>query len=288
MTARLPRSRSGGSAALRAVAPALRGAVAGLALCAASPVLAQTIPPPTGSVSPDGDYAYSGRISYDPAACSRGAGGMVYFAVGRRVLRQPMDNLGYMMGMDAADRRAIPHVKRPEEPAGCPDHPIQMFSYTLLRVSAMPGDLAGPASNDADRISALIHNGDRPARQNSFFTLVCGSGERPPDHTAAGFVGCRTPRPCDQAASYESTEYAEPNGTKVALTCEVRAPACTIEQGGVCQGGYLLREHFTVNFTFGVARLPIARFPAADQEMRRRLDAAEVKDFEWAPDAGGN
>ncbi len=88
-------------------------------------------------------------------------------------------------------------------------------------------------------------------------------------------------------AGYEATAYAEADGTRLGLDCDVRPPRCTIEQGGVCEGGYLLREHFTVNFIFGVARLPVARFIAADQELRRRLDTAEVKDFEWAQEPGG-
>lgn len=95
---------------------------------------AQTIPPPQGSVSPEGNYAYSGTFSYDPATCSRYAGGMVYLAVGRRVLRQPMENLGSMNGGTTAMRRERPHVRHPEEPVGCPDHPDQTAVYYLSRI----------------------------------------------------------------------------------------------------------------------------------------------------------
>jgi hypothetical protein len=70
------------------------------------------------------------------------------------------------------------------------------------------------------------------------------------------------------------------------LECEAGSK-CTIERGH-CEGGYLLREHFTVNFEFKVSALPIERFPAADQELRRRLEAAEVRDFKWAQEPAGN
>jgi hypothetical protein len=190
---------------------------ASLALWAAAPALAQPVPPPTGSVSPDGDYAYSDTFSYDPSTCSRDPQGMVFFAMGRRVLRQPMDNLGYMMGLSAAKRRVMPHVRHPEEPVGCPDHPIQMWSYTLRRVSAMPGDPPSPASAEADAIGAIVHAGDFPFRRNDLFKFFCRPGNVSPDTSVLGFVGCRTPRQCDQAASYEAIEYAEPNSTKIAL-----------------------------------------------------------------------
>lgn len=257
-----------------------------LALWATAPALAQPVPPPTGSVSPDGDYAYSGKFSYDPSTCSRDPQGRVYFAVGRRVLRQPMDNLSYMTGLNAAKRRAMPHVRHPEEPVGCPDHPVQMWSYTLGRVSAMPDDPPSPASADADRISVLVHAGDRPFRRNGAVARVCARDNWPPDTSAPDFIGCRTPRQCDQYAHYEAVEYAELNGTKVALDCG-GGSRCTIERGW-CEGGYILREHFTVNFKFGVSSLPIAHFIAADQELRRRLEAAEVRDFEWMPTTSDN
>ncbi len=244
---------------------------------------AQSPPPPTESVSPDGDYAYSGRFSYDPSTCSRDPQGMIFFAVGRRVLRQPMDNLGYMMGLNAAERRVMPHTLHPEEPVGCPDHPVQMSAYDLRRVSPVPGDAPAAASADANRISLIINDGDIPNQQNDLFELMCRT-HKLRDYGVPGFVGCKKAYPCDQGAAYQATEYAGPDGsTKVALEC--RASLDCTPRLAACSGGYLLREHFTVNFKFAVGALPIERFPAADQEVRRRLDAAEVRGFEWSSKA---
>ena len=248
----------------------------GLNSLSAGRAAAQDIPPPHGSVSPDGDYAYSGHFQYDPATCSRDPHGMVFFAVGRRVLRQPMDNLGYMIGTNAAFRRVMPHVRHPEEPVGCPDHPVQMQVYNLHRISAMPDDPPGPASADADRISAVVHAGDRPFRRNSIFEMICKE-HKLNGASVPGFADCRTAPTC--LIAYEAMEYAEPDATKVALQCESDKCPGQITR---CEGGYLLRERFTVNFTFSPVLLPVSRFIAADQELRRRLDAAEVRDFEWA------
>jgi len=101
-----------------------------------------------------------------------------------------------------------------------------------------------------------------------------------------GFVGYKKAYHCDEGAAYQATEYAEPDGTKVALNCRVSLD-CT-PRLATCAGGYLLREHFTVSFQFAVGALPIERFPAADQEVRRRLDAAEVRGFEWMPTTSDN
>jgi len=272
-------SRLSTSCRPRAATAAPRVIAACLAFWAAASALAQPVPPPSGSVSPDGEYAYSGRIHYDPSICSRDPQGMVFFAIGRRVLRQPMDNLGYMMGLSAAKRRVMPHVRHPEEPVGCPDHPIQMWSYTLRRVSAMPGDPPSPASAEADAIGAIVHAGDYPARRNGMFPRMCAMNQ-PRDTSVPGFVGCTNPPSCEPAVTYLATEYAEPDGTKMAVDCQTNA-SCTGRLDH-CEGGYLLREHFTVNFEFSPNKLPIARYIAADQELRRRLETAEVHDFEWA------
>jgi len=48
-----------------------------------------------------------------------------------------------------------------------------------------------------------------------------------------------------------------------------------------CQGAYRLRDDFAVNFTFATAALPLEKFIEADQELRRRIDVAEVTNFNW-------
>ena len=251
----------------------------GLHSLSAEKAVAQTIPPPHGSVSPDGDYAYSGHFHYDPSTCSRDPHGMVFFAVGRRVLRQPMGNLGYMVGTNASDQKAMPHVRHPEEPVGCPDHPVQMSVYHLQRISAMPDDPPNAASAGADRINVVINGDDVPYRRNSLFELMCRT-HKLRDYSVPGFVGCKKPYYCNEDVIYQAIKYTEPDEIKIALDCRVIFD-CTPRLVS-CAGGYLLREHFTVNYEFAVSALAIENFPSADQELRRRLDAAEVRGFEWA------
>ena len=86
----------------------IMGSAAGSLPLLTSKALAQPAPQPPAAYEPD--MAYSGKLSYDPSTCSRDPQGMIFFALGRRVLRQPMDNLGYMMGLNAAERRVMPHT----------------------------------------------------------------------------------------------------------------------------------------------------------------------------------
>lgn len=64
------------------------------------------------------------QIQYDPSKCAKDAHDMVYFAVGRRVLRQPKANLTYISGASVEFMNALPRPPMPDEPEGCPDHPI--------------------------------------------------------------------------------------------------------------------------------------------------------------------
>ena len=240
-----------------------------------------TLPPRPARAAPPPEPAGNGKLRYDPSTCSRDPQGMVYFAVGRRVLRQPMDNLTYMLAFTDKHRLTMPHPRHPEEPEGCPDHPIQQEVYHLRRVSAMPGDPPNAASSYADRLSLIIHNGDIPNSRNGLFEFMCNKFTLR-DYTMPEFIGCKKPYHCNESVTYQATDYAEPNGTKLALFCD-EGPKCTGELTS-CDGGYLLHDHFTVNFGFEVSVLPIEHFIAADQEVRRRFDAAEISDFEWLAD----
>ena len=241
---------------------------------------AQPIPPPTGSVAPNGDYAFSANFKYDPSKCSRDPEGMVYFAIGRRVLRQSMDNLGYMM-VTPSRRQAMPHVRHPEEAWGCPDRPLQMSVYHLSHISDVSGSPASAASAGADAIHVIMHGGE-PFRQNKLVKAICAN--HPDDTSIPGFVGCRG-GPCDSSGRYEATEYREPNGIKVAVDCMVWSviEPCRHEDA-VCQGGYLIENDLTVNFTFGLRFLPLERFIEADTELRRRITSSEIREFDWSPE----
>ena len=165
----------------------------------------------------------SGNLSHDPSSCSRDAEGMGYFAIGRRVLRKPAGNLVYMLSWPAKDRPALPVVKHPDEPEGCPDHPIQQAVYHLSHVSTVSKDQSGPTSLYADAVSVIVHGGT-PYTRNTLFEGMCQTHPLR-DFKVPGFVGCRKAYSCDKGGAYQATEYSAPDGTKIALDCRAALTA---------------------------------------------------------------
>ena len=228
--------------------------------------------------------AESRRIPYDPSKCATDAHDMVYFAVGRLVFRQPEWNLRYIAGGSKEYLAALPKPPQPDEPEGCPGHPIQGGAFDIFPWSAPPGEAANAATAYADSLYLIVNDGNRPTSENGLFALVCKSyGLR--DNGVAGFDGCKKPFHCDEDVAYQTTEYEAPVGGKVALFCRVAADCSGIPS--VCDGGYQIKKNFVVNFSFRTARLPIVQFIAADRELRRRIDLSEITDFKWADDHQG-
>jgi hypothetical protein len=238
----------------------------GMFSCYAVPARAQAFP------------SYHRQIPYDPASCPEDAHGMVYIAIGRHVLRQPRANLIHITGGSPAYSAALPKPPDPKEPEGCPRHPIQGAAFTLGRISAMPDEAPTAASRYADNIAVIINDGAAPAAENGAFAAMCKAFQIP-IMSVPGIIGCRKPFKCDQDVAFEAKDYSGSDGVEVAMFCRV-VPDCS-DKLAACDGGYRLHSDFTVNFRFGVASLPIAQFIEADRELRRRLGAAEVKDFEW-------
>ena len=228
----------------------------------------------------DGAWAASRALPYDPETCARDARDMVYFAVGRRVFRQPKDNLTYITLGVPAFRASLPQPPKPEEPEGCPDHPIQGAAFHLSHVSAMPDDPLGAGVQDADRIRLIVNGGDRPNSKNDLFKAICETYSLPVADVP-GFSGCKKPFECYMDVTYEAEDYADVDGTPVALFCPVgiNCASSPIQ----CYGGYRLRRDFIVNFRFATGQLPIGKFIEADREVRRRVASSEVKDFQWSP-----
>lgn len=247
--------------------------------------VAQPIPPPTGSISPEGNYAYSAKFSYDPDKCSRDAGGMIFFAIGRRVLRQPMANLAYSMGQSVSERRDGPQSLHPDEPWGCPDHPLQMAVYHLSHVSDVTGSAVSFDPDLARSFYVILHNGP-PNRQDGLQALFC-SDSATKDRSIPGMEGCYEPN-CKKFRAYKTTDYTDADGKVLALVCMVSWPiGCDSKPLG-CQGGYSVLESLTVNLSFSDWAVPLDEFIDADQLLRRRLKDSEVVGFLWADDTLSN
>ncbi len=167
----------------------------------------------------------------------------------------------------------------PDDPEGCPEHPIQGVAYTFWRFSAMPDEVRTAISTYADGIHVIVNAGKGVASADGTFRLFC---ERfaPREVAVAGMIGCRNPLECRGDIAYQTTEYRTPMGDRISLFCQVAFTGCAPDLVG-CQGAYRLRDDFAVNFTFATAALPIGKFIEADQELRRRIGAAEVTHFNW-------
>lgn len=225
-----------------------------------------------------GDPAQNGHIHYDTSKCSKDPQGMVYFAVGRRVLRQPMANITYITLGPAAYLASLPAPPDPSEPIGCPDHPIQGLAYDLRRLSAMPNNPPNSASAYADRVGLVIGNGHFSSAENGLFDLMCRTYTLR-DDSVPDFAGCKKPFRCDQDIAYQAEKYREPDGGKMALFCSVGIN-CSPRPIS-CEGGYKLHDDFAVHYEFATSSVPVAEIVATDRELQRRFDAAEVKDFRW-------
>jgi hypothetical protein len=228
--------------------------------------------------------AYHRSIPYDPSTCSSDAHDMVFFAVGRRVLRQPRPNLVYITGYMLNELIDLPRPPKPDDPEGCPDHPIQGAAYTLSHISAMPDDVRGNTPSYADRVRLVVNAGRGVLKgiveENDLFDLICKKYSLP-DNSVPGFRGCKKPFHCDEDVAYLADDYTSPDGTKLALFCMVGV-GCSPKPID-CNGAYSLHSDFAVNFQFATPAVPVDKFIEADREVRRRIEAAEVKDFRWSP-----
>jgi hypothetical protein len=224
-------------------------------------------------------------ILFDPLKCPDDPQGMVYFAVGRHVLRQPMENLTYIAGGDAAFMASLPKPPKPQEPQGCPGHPLQGAAFHLSHLSSMPGDPANSAGALADELSLVLNSGTVALTFDGAFHGICDKyGLR--DDRIPGLIACKKPFRCDGDIAYMTKEYEAPIGGKISFFCRVGIN-CT-SRPVLCDGGYRLHEDFVVDFEFLTTRLPVEDFVEADREIRRRIKAAEVFGYPWSQSQADN
>ena len=106
------------------------------------------------------------RHEYDPAACKSDAQGKFYVALGRYVLATPYANRGVYMRDPLRPGNIGLVAPDPTEPQGCPDNPLQSWSYEFIY--ALPGSDAGGGaggsggSPQADRLT-LYRTSDSPS-----------------------------------------------------------------------------------------------------------------------------
>ena len=202
---------------------------------------------------------------------------MVFFAISRRVLRQPMANLTYSIGQSVSERRDGPQSLHPDEPWGCPDHPLQMAVYHLSHVSDVTGSSVSSDPDLASSIYVILHNGP-PNRQDGLQALFC-SDSATQDRSISGMEGCYDAK-CMKYRAYKTTDYTDADGKNLALVCMGYPIGCDFKPIG-CQGGYSVVENITVNLSFSDRALPLGKFIDADRILRQRLKDSEVFGLYW-------
>lgn len=103
------------------------------------------------------------RHEYDPATCKSDAQGKLYIALGHYVLATPYSKKSGVYMRDPLRPGNIGLVAPdPTEPVGCPDNPLQSWSYEFIY--ALPAIGAGTGSDNpqADRLT-LYRTSDSPS-----------------------------------------------------------------------------------------------------------------------------
>jgi hypothetical protein len=220
-------------------------------------------------------------IQYDSSKCSTDAHGMIYFAVGRRVYRQPENvPLGLVAYSDKMrEEQHVPSPPKPNEPIGCPDHPIQELGYYIGPFAAMPEDKDKILYANADKVGMeIVNNPKEGLNDESLLDLMCKKYDLR-DTTKQGFIGCQKPFKCGNDVIYKAQEYTFPSKKPFLLWCHV-GPHC--EVGPIyCEAAYKVYGDFNVWYKFVSTTIPVEDTIKLDKELQRRFEAAEVKNYPW-------
>jgi hypothetical protein len=65
-------------------------------------------------------------------------------------------------------------------------------------------------------------------------------------------------------------------------------PQRTLDKRTSCEYGYMIGTDLTISTGFLTDHVPLTKLFGADQEFRRRIEAAQVKDFRWPDSTAGN
>jgi hypothetical protein len=238
-----------------------------------------------GSVACAQGYpAQNGQVHYDPSKCSKDPHGMVYFAVGRRVFRQPMENIGYIAAGSRPANSPYPSPPDPSEPMGCPGRPLPGGSYTLSRMSAMPEEPRGAYTIYADHIAIIINDGSTGAfTRDGLFDLL-NKTRGLAAHSTPGFVETGKGPDKFYYYSYKAQNYFTPDGRNLTIACHNDLSDKHI----ICEYGYMIGIDLAISATFLTDNVPLTEIFGADQEIRHRIEAAQVKDFRWVDPKAGN
>lgn len=226
----------------------------------------------------------SEKLDYGPELCADDAGGFVYLAARRIVVRVPYESLTYIQDWPPERKSGLPIPPKPDEPRGCPGNPIQGASFKLgygwrsasegtrsLQQLELGLFAARPEFRGMQSVNEGLH--ERACARNVIENLD------------SGLIACRVPmedksRPRrDWAVSYEANHkvYSAPFDRPFIVNCSLSRG----DQPKPCSVSYKRYERLNITYSFSSGAVPPSAFIDLDHELRAWIDLAVVQHYPW-------
>jgi hypothetical protein len=230
------------------------------------------------------------ELQFSPSLCATDPGDTIHLALGRTVLRVPLDSLVYILDLHIEERSDAPEVPDPNEPEGCPDHPVQAAAYTLRApLSELLGkDDAADGSGARFVPFKLVWGspdawGLQPSKERRYAKACEAYGVW--EELENGLVSCRVrfkeapELDKDSAIVFQARPeiYSAPLDRPFVIDC-----SHLLGIGSqTCYNVYKLYP--TVNFArkFDLQRVDIDDFIDVDRALRAWIENARVVDYQW-------
>ena len=241
--------------------------------------------------------AQSDVVHYDPSQCATDPEGTVTIALGRIVLRVPMDELSSIGDLPPHERAIAPVPPDPSQPEGCPDHPMVGRSFYFQYLLDAVQENQPPHEPFPRRIDRLLlisvtqdYWGMQPFWEHRFERVCINHQLR--SVVENGFVVCRVRSsrigtPPEHWPFYVQAPldvYAAPFGQPFTVGC-IRGSIPGTHQ---CNVDYKLYGTLNLTYRFEPGRLPITDLIDFDRELRAWVESMRVQDFVWADERNAN
>lgn len=140
----------------------------------------------------------------------------------------------------------------------------------------MAGEKPNANSDYADHISLVINSGSWAFTRDGLFDLLAKSRGLS-DESIPGFIGTGKGSARWYYLVYKALDYLTPDGNKLVVECHNDLS----EKFDICEYGYEIGTDIAISTGFVTPNIPLIKIIDADQELRRRIEAAQVRDFKW-------
>ena len=235
-------------------------------------------------------FAESSQLTFDPSLCAEDPGDFVYVALWQSVFRIPADQLFYILDHPPDELPRVPLPPKPDDPEGCPGHPIQAAVFDLaLRLDAWPTNVGDPplVEGKAWRFKLVASGpeqwGLQPA-QEIIRERNC-SHASDIEQDASGLTICRVPRSDkpDNKSVWGFSVYADPD-VYAAPFDRLFTSSCLAsinDRYHNCSVAYKFLSDVNISYRFRTIELTISQLLRYDHALRARLKASRVEGYDW-------